>query len=46
MAAARHSHGTLSWDLAPAGNRFLIISPHSSGPSSLNMILNWRPNRH
>jgi hypothetical protein len=34
--------GPLSWDLAPDGNRFLIITPNSSDTSSLTVALNWR----
>ncbi|HEX3660239.1 MAG TPA: hypothetical protein VHU89_02345 [Acidobacteriaceae bacterium] len=37
--------GPMSWDIAPDGKRFLIISPKSTDTSSLNMILNWRPSR-
>ncbi len=35
--------GPMSWDIAPDGKRFLIISDKSQGASSLNVILNWRP---
>ncbi len=35
--------GPISWDIAPDGKRFLIISPDSTGVSSLNVVLNWRP---
>jgi hypothetical protein len=35
--------GPISWDIAPDGKRFLIISPNSTGNSSLNVVLNWRP---
>jgi Tol biopolymer transport system component len=35
--------GPMSWDIAPDGKRFLIISENSAGTSSLNVILNWRP---
>lgn len=35
--------GPLSWDLAPDGKRFLIITDKSQETSSLNVILNWRP---
>ena len=35
--------GPISWDVAPDGKRFLIISPNSGGTSSLNVLLNWRP---
>jgi Tol biopolymer transport system component len=35
--------GPMSWDIAPDGKRFLIISDRSEGKSSLNVILNWRP---
>jgi hypothetical protein len=34
--------GPLSWDLAPDGKRFLIISPSSMDTSSLTVALNWR----
>ena len=34
--------GPLSWDLAPDGNRFLIISETASEGSSLTVALNWR----
>jgi hypothetical protein len=34
--------GPLSWDLAPDGNRFLIITANSSDTSSLTVALNWR----
>ena len=33
--------GPLSWDLAPDGNRFLIITPNLSDTSSLTVALNW-----
>ncbi|WP_348260610.1 protein kinase [Telmatobacter sp. DSM 110680] len=36
--------GPMSWDIAPDGKRFLIISENSAGTSSLNLILNWTPN--
>jgi len=35
--------GPMSWDIAPDGKRFLIISDNSAGASSLNVILNWQP---
>jgi eukaryotic-like serine/threonine-protein kinase len=35
--------GPMSWDLAPDGKRFLIITDTSQETSSLNVILNWRP---
>jgi hypothetical protein len=35
--------GPMSWDIAPDGKRFLIISENSAEASSLNVILNWRP---
>jgi len=35
-------NGEISWDLAPDGNRFLIITPSSTGNSSLTVALNWR----
>jgi Tol biopolymer transport system component len=34
--------GPLSWDLAPDGKRFLIITPSSTDTSSLTVALNWR----
>jgi hypothetical protein len=34
--------GPMSWDLAPDGNRFLIITPNSSGASTVTLALNWR----
>jgi Tol biopolymer transport system component len=34
--------GPMSWDLAPDGNRFLIISEKSTDASSLTVALNWR----
>lgn len=34
--------GPMSWDLAPDGNRFLIITANSSDTSSLTVALNWR----
>lgn len=35
--------GPMSWDIAPDGKHFLIISESAAGTSSLNVILNWRP---
>jgi hypothetical protein len=35
--------GPMSWDIATDGKRFLIISDNSAGASSLNVVLNWRP---
>ncbi len=35
--------GPISWDIAPDGKRFLIVSDNSEETSSLNVILNWRP---
>jgi eukaryotic-like serine/threonine-protein kinase len=35
--------GPMSWDLAPDGNRFLIITPTTSDTPALTVILNWRP---
>jgi len=35
--------GPISWDVAPDGKRFLIISPNAGSTSSLNVLLNWRP---
>jgi hypothetical protein len=37
--------GPLSWDIAPDGKRFLIISPSSTNASSLTVALNWRDHR-
>jgi hypothetical protein len=37
--------GPMSWDIAPDGKRFLIISDKSQETSSLNVILNWAPGR-
>ena len=34
--------GPMSWDVAPDGKRFLIITDKSQ-ETSLNVILNWRP---
>jgi len=34
--------GPMSWDLAPDGKRFLIITPSSTDTSSLTVALNWR----
>jgi eukaryotic-like serine/threonine-protein kinase len=36
-------NGPMSWDVAPDGKRFLIITDNSTSTSSLNVILNWRP---
>lgn len=36
-------NGPLSWDIAPDGNRFLIISPEPSDNSALTVTLNWQP---
>jgi hypothetical protein len=36
-------NGPMSWDIAPDGNRFLIISPEPSDTSALTVILNWQP---
>lgn len=35
--------GPMSWDLAPDGKRFLIITENSQETSSMYLILNWRP---
>lgn len=35
--------GPFSWDIAPDGKRFLIITDKSQDTSSLNVILNWHP---
>jgi hypothetical protein len=37
--------GPMSWDISPDGNRFLIISDDSQETSSMNLILNWRPDQ-
>jgi hypothetical protein len=37
--------GPMSWDIAPDGKRFLIITDKSHETSSPNVILNWRPGR-
>jgi hypothetical protein len=37
------ARGPISWDISPDGKRFLIISDKSQENSSLNVILNWRP---
>ncbi|MBV9303914.1 MAG: PD40 domain-containing protein [Acidobacteriaceae bacterium] len=34
--------GPNSWDLAPDGKRFLIISPKSQYTASITLVLNWR----
>lgn len=34
--------GPFSWDIAPDGKRFLIVSLDSATPASLNVILNWQ----
>jgi eukaryotic-like serine/threonine-protein kinase len=36
-------NGPMSWDIAPDGNRFLIISPNTSDTPALTVTLNWRP---
>ena len=36
-------NGPMSWDIAPDGKRFLIISDTSQQTASMNLILNWRP---
>ena len=33
--------GPISWDVAPDGNRFLIITANASDTSSLTVVLNW-----
>ena len=35
-------NGPMSWDVAPDGKRFLIITDKTQESSSLNVILNWR----
>jgi hypothetical protein len=37
--------GPMSWDISLDGNRFLIISDNSQETSSMNLILNWRPDQ-
>ena len=37
--------GPMSWDIAADGKRFLIVSENSDGASSLNVVLNWRPDQ-
>jgi Tol biopolymer transport system component len=34
--------GPMSWDIAPDGKRFLIISPDTSDTPALTVALNWR----
>ena len=34
--------GPLSWDIAPDGNRFLIISEKPHDATSLTVALDWR----
>ena len=34
--------GPMSWDIAPDGHRFLIISPNTPDTSELTLTLNWR----
>jgi hypothetical protein len=36
-------NGPMSWDIAPDGKRFLIITDSSQETPSMNLILNWRP---
>ena len=38
-------NGPMSWDVAPDGKRFLIITDKTQETSSLNLILNWRPQK-
>lgn len=33
--------GPMSWDIAPDGNRFLIVSESPREVSSLTVVLNW-----
>jgi eukaryotic-like serine/threonine-protein kinase len=37
--------GPMSWDVAPDGKRFLIITDKTQETSSLNIILNWSPQK-
>jgi hypothetical protein len=34
--------GPMSWDLAPDGKRFLIISPKTRYTAAITVALNWR----
>jgi eukaryotic-like serine/threonine-protein kinase len=34
--------GPLSWDIAPDGKRFLVISPNTTDTPALTVTLNWR----
>ena len=34
--------GPISWDLAPDGKRFLIISPKAQYTTSVTLVLNWQ----
>jgi len=43
MADTGIRNGPMSWDISPDGNRFLIITDKTQETSSLNVILNWRP---
>jgi len=38
-------NGPMSWDIAPDGKRFLIITDKTDETSSLDVILNWRPQK-
>ena len=35
--------GPISWDIAPEGKRFLIVSPNTSETPAVSVTLNWRP---
>ncbi|HEY2468650.1 MAG TPA: protein kinase [Terracidiphilus sp.] len=37
--------GPMTWDISADGNRFLIISDSARATSSMNLILNWRPDQ-
>jgi Tol biopolymer transport system component len=38
-------NGPMSWDIAPDGKRFLIITDKTQETLFLNVILNWRPQK-
>jgi len=37
--------GPMSWDVAPDGKRFLIITAKSQYTGSVTLVLNWRTGR-
>jgi Tol biopolymer transport system component len=43
MADTGIRNGPMSWDIAADGRRFLIVTDKTQETSSLNVILNWRP---